>query len=66
MILYFFKVVLLVRVMWKMGVKNLILINVVGGINFKYEVGDVMIVKDYINLFGFCGINFLMGINDDR
>lgn len=57
---------MLVRVMWKMGVKNLILINVVGGINFKYKVGDVMIVKDYINLFGFCGINFLMGINDDR
>lgn len=55
-----------IRVMWKMGVKILFFINVVGGINFEYKVGDVMIMKDYFNLFGFCGVNFLMGINDDR
>eukprot|EP00105_Crassostrea_gigas_P018784 XP_011436993.1 PREDICTED: purine nucleoside phosphorylase [Crassostrea gigas] len=60
------RVVLPVRVMWKMGVKNLILTNAAGGINPKYKVGDVMIVKDHINLPGFCGINPLMGINDDR
>lgn len=66
LIIYFFKVVLPVRVMWKMGVKNLILTNAAGGINPKYKVGDVMIVKDHINLPGFCGINPLMGINDDR
>lgn len=49
-----------------MGVKNLILTNAAGGINPKYKVGDVMIVKDHINLPGFSGINPLMGINDDR
>lgn len=52
--------------MWKMGVKTLILTNAAGGINPDYNVGDVMIMKDHLNLPGFCGVNPLMGINDDR
>lgn len=60
------RVVLPIRVMWKMGVKTLILTNAAGGINPEYNVGDVMIMKDHLNLPGFCGVNPLMGINDDR
>lgn len=60
------QVVLPIRVMWKMGVKTLFLTNAAGGINPEYKVGDVMIMKDHLNLPGFCGVNPLMGINDDR
>lgn len=60
------RVVLPIRVMWKMGVKTLFLTNAAGGINPEYKVGDVMIMKDHLNLPGFCGVNPLMGINDDR
>ncbi|XP_062621461.1 purine nucleoside phosphorylase-like isoform X2 [Saccostrea cucullata] len=60
------RIVLPIRVMWKLGIKNLILTNAAGGINPEYKVGDVMIMKDHLNLPGFCGINPLIGINDDR
>lgn len=52
--------------MWKMGIKTLILTNAAGGVNPEFKVGDVMIIKDHLNLPGFCGINPLIGINDDR
>ncbi|XP_061163626.1 purine nucleoside phosphorylase-like isoform X1 [Saccostrea echinata] len=60
------RIVLPIRVMWKLGIKNLILTNAAGGINPEYKVGDIMIMKDHLNLPGFCGINPLIGINDDR
>ncbi|XP_048762078.1 purine nucleoside phosphorylase-like isoform X2 [Ostrea edulis] len=60
------RIVLPIRVMWKMGIKTLILTNAAGGVNPEFKVGDVMIIKDHLNLPGFCGINPLIGINDDR
>jgi len=55
-----------VRVMHMMGVTTLFVTNAAGGINKTYQVGDVMIIKDHVNLAGFSGHNPLVGVNDDR
>ncbi|XP_061773426.1 purine nucleoside phosphorylase 6 isoform X2 [Nerophis ophidion] len=54
-----------VRVFSLMGVENLIVTNAAGGLNDSYSVGDIMLIKDHINLPGFCGQNPLIGHNDD-
>lgn len=41
-----------VRVMKELGVKTLIITNAAGGINFDFEVGDIMIITDHINMMG--------------
>lgn len=48
------------------GIKVLIATNAAGGLNPEFKVGDVMIVKDHINLMGFAGNNPLHGPNDER
>lgn len=40
-----------VRVMQAIGVKTLIVSNAAGGMNKEFNVGDVMIITDHINLF---------------
>ena len=40
-----------IRVMQKLGVKNLLTTNIAGALNPNYKVGDFMILKDHINLF---------------
>ncbi|MBD5176725.1 MAG: purine-nucleoside phosphorylase [Bacteroides sp.] len=40
-----------VRVMQCLGVKTLLVSNAAGGMNKEFEVGDVMIITDHINLF---------------
>lgn len=47
--------------MKEIGVEMLIVMNVVGGVNEFFNLGDLMIIFDYINNFG---INFLIGFND--
>ena len=49
-----------------MGIQTLIITNAAGGLNPHYEVGDVMLIKDHINLPGLCGKSSLVGVNDDR
>ena len=39
-----------VRVMHLLGVKRLFISNIAGGINPKYELGDLVILEDHINL----------------
>lgn len=55
-----------VRVMKLVGVSHLIATNAAGGLNPNYRVGDIMLVKDHVNLMGFAGNNPLQGPNDDR
>lgn len=55
-----------VRVMKLMGIKILIVTNAAGGINPGFNVGDLMIIKDHINIPGFAGNNPLNGPNDER
>jgi purine-nucleoside phosphorylase len=50
-----------VRVMHLLGVKNLLVSNAAGGINETFKVGDLMIIRDHINLLP----NPLVGENDD-
>ena len=44
------KVVFPVRVMKYLGVKRLIISNASGGVNPEFEIGDMMIINDHINL----------------
>ena len=55
-----------VRVFAAMGVEILLATNACGGLNADYSVGDVMILKDHINLAGLVGLNPFVGLNDDR
>ena len=41
-----------IRVMKSLGVETLITTNAVGGINSYFQVGDIMLVNDHINLMG--------------
>jgi purine-nucleoside phosphorylase len=54
-----------VRVARAMGADVMMVTNVCGGINREFQVGDVMLMTDHINLPGLSGHNPLMGPNDD-
>ena len=51
-----------VRVMKLLGVKNLLVSNAAGGINTSFKVGDLMIIRDHINMMP----NPLIGPNDEQ
>ena len=54
------KVVLPIRVMMRLGIGYLFVSNAAGGVNFHFHVGDLMIIRDHINLLP----NPLVGPND--
>jgi len=56
-------VVFAVRVMGRLGVKQVILTNAAGGINTGFAQGALMVIDDHINLLG---ANPLVGPNDER
>ncbi len=51
-----------VRVMHSLGVRNLIISNAAGGMNPAFRQGDLMVIRDHINL---TGENPLIGSNHD-
>lgn len=52
-----------IRVMKYLGVQTLIVSNASGGVNPNFKVGDIMLIKDHINMFP---EHPLRGINDER
>lgn len=59
------QVTLPVRVMQRMGVDILIVTNAAGGLNPAFEPGDLMLIRDHINLVGMVGLSPLRGPNLD-
>ncbi|MDD2622476.1 MAG: purine-nucleoside phosphorylase [Bacteroidales bacterium] len=40
-----------IRIMKNLGIETLIISNASGGLNQRYEVGDIVLISDHINLF---------------
>ncbi|KAF7469741.1 Hypothetical predicted protein [Marmota monax] len=60
------KVTFPVRVFRLLGVDTLVVTNAAGGLNPNFQVGDIMLIRDHINLPGLGGQNPLKGPNDER
>lgn len=56
------EVVAPVMLAYLLGISNLFITNAAGGVNPAFEVGDIMMITDHINLMGDCP---LRGPNDD-
>ncbi len=55
-----------VRVMMALGIKTYIVTNAAGGLNPAYQPGDLMVIKNHINIPGMAGFNPLRGRNNDE
>nr|XP_022339939.1 purine nucleoside phosphorylase-like isoform X3 [Crassostrea virginica] len=55
-----------IRVMKALGVTTILLTNAAGGINPDFKVGDLMIIRDHIDMPGLTGECVLRGANDER
>lgn len=60
------QVTLPVRVARAMGATHMIVTNAAGGINRAFNIADVMLITDHINLVGMAGHNPLIGPNLDE
>lgn len=60
------QITLPVRVMQALGISTVIVTNAAGGLNPDYEAGDLMLIRDHLNLPGLAGNNPLRGPNDDQ
>ena len=54
-----------IRVMQRAGIETLIITNAAGGFNLDWQIGDLMLITDHINMPGLAGVNPLRGPNLD-
>merc|ERR1712117_863863 len=54
------------RMMKLCGIEALIVTNAAGALNPRFGVGDIMMIKDHINIVGMAGQHPLKGPNDSR
>jgi purine-nucleoside phosphorylase len=54
-----------VRLLHALGCETLVLSNAAGGMNPEWQLGDVCVIEDHINLPGLVGVGPLIGPNDD-
>jgi len=59
------QITLPVRVMQSLGMETLIVTNAAGGMNPGYKPGDLMLIKNHLNMPGMAGNNPLRGPNND-
>lgn len=57
---------LYVWVLRELGVRVLVLTNATGGLNQTYHVGQLVLIKDQLDLPTFAGANALYGLRDER
>ena len=55
-----------VRLMQVLGIETLFVTNAAGGLAPEFQVGDLMLITDHINLIGMGGLNPLRGPNLDE
>jgi purine-nucleoside phosphorylase len=60
------QVVLPVRILQRLGIEVLVVTNAAGAVNPNFEPGDLMLIKDHINMIGMAGLNPLRGPNLDE
>jgi purine-nucleoside phosphorylase len=60
------RITLPVRMMQVLGIHTLFVTNAAGGINPRFQPGDLMLISDHINLIGMAGPNPLRGPNLDE
>lgn len=51
-----------IRVLQQLGIKTLMITNIAGGLNDQYQLGDLVVISDHINLHA---ANPLRGLNED-
>ncbi len=57
------EVMLLSRIIGRLGIRKLVVTNAAGGVNTSFKAGDLMLISDHIN---FMGVNPLRGSNIDE
>lgn len=57
------EVVFPLRTLWQLGARSLIVTNAAGGVNTDFSPGDLMLIRDHLNL---TGDTPLRGPNDER
>lgn len=55
-----------IRVMQQLGVEILIITNAAGAVNPEFRPGELMLIRDHLNLVGMAGASPLRGANLDR
>ena len=61
-----FQTAMPVRVMKLCGIEVVIVTNAAGAINPRFKIGDIMMIRDHINIPGMSGQHPLKGPNDKR